>query len=180
MSTHPHFDRICVVVLVVALIVTSLFLNGERLGIRKVVDTDAEAHSDSQYFTENDLNGAWDAADATIITLTGSGAEISGAGAYVYDRSVVIAQSGKYRLSGVLTDGAIVVEAYKSSKVWLLLDGVDVTCRDNAALRVDQADKVFVTLAEGSENRLKAARTTAQTPRRTTYWARSLPMTISP
>ena len=156
MSTHPHFDRICVVVLVVALIVTVLYLNGEALGIRKVVDSDAEAHSDSQYFTVGDLNGSWDASEATVITLRDGGADISGVGAYVLNGSVVIAQSGQYVLSGTLTDGAIVVDAYQSSKVWLLLDGAEVFCPDNAALRVEQADKVFLTLAEGSENRLES------------------------
>ena len=36
MSTHKHFDKICCVVLVFALLVTILFVNGEKLGIKKI------------------------------------------------------------------------------------------------------------------------------------------------
>ena len=57
-------------------------------------------------------------------------------------------------LSGSLEDGSIIVDAHDSSKVWILLDGVEINCSDDACIQVDQADKVFLTLAEGSENTL--------------------------
>ena len=154
MSTHKHFDRICAVVTVLAILLTVLFMNGEALGMEMVVDEDAEAYTGSVYFTEKDLDADWDTDGACTITLTGDGAKISGSGAYVYDGGVVIHNGGTYVISGTLTDGSITVDAYKSSKVWILLDGVDVTCSDDACLIVDQTDKVFVTLAEGSENTL--------------------------
>ena len=56
MSTHKYFDRICVVVIVFALVVTFLFMNGEVFGIEKIIDEDSEAHSDQQYFTASDLS----------------------------------------------------------------------------------------------------------------------------
>lgn len=154
MSTSKHIDLICVVVLVLSLALTVLFMNGEALGIQKIVDEDAEQNSGSVYFTANDLNGEWDTSGATVITLNGDGAKISGSGAYAYDGGVVISNAGRYVLLGALSDGSVTVDAYSSSKVWLLLDGVDITCSDDACLRVDQADKVFLTLAAGSENRL--------------------------
>ncbi len=36
MSTHKHFDKICCVVLVFTLLITLLFVNGEKLGVKKV------------------------------------------------------------------------------------------------------------------------------------------------
>ena len=36
--------------------------------------------------------------------------------------------------------------------MFLRLNGVTITCSDDAAIRVNQADKVFLTLAEGTEN----------------------------
>ena len=48
MSTHKHFDRICVVVLLFSILLTILFMNGEALGMQVIVDEDAEAHSDSE------------------------------------------------------------------------------------------------------------------------------------
>ena len=154
MSTHRHIDFICIAVFVCALVLTVLFMNGERLGIEKLVDEDAERNSGSEYFTSNDLSADYDLSGATVITLTGESATVSGNGAYVNGSDVVITNAGVYSLSGTLTDGSIIVDAYRSSKVFLYFDGVSVTASDDAALRVDQADKVFVTLAPGSENSL--------------------------
>ena len=42
MSTSKHFSAVCALVFVLALIVTVLFMNGERLGIRVIRDEDAE------------------------------------------------------------------------------------------------------------------------------------------
>lgn len=152
MSTHKYIDRICVAVLLFTLLLTVLFVNGEALGVQVIVDEDAEIHSDSSWFTANDLNGEWDSSSATVITLSGSSVEVSGSGAYAYDGGVVITNGGTYVLSGTLDDGSIVVDAYASSKVWLLLNGVTIQCADDACLIIDQADKVFLTLAEGTEN----------------------------
>ena len=153
MSTHKNIDRICVVVLVLTLLVTVAFMNGEKLGIRVVADEDAESYSGSTYFTENDVDGDWaDNAYTTYITLDGSGGTIDGNGAYFLDGDLVISNGGWYVLTGTLEDGKIIVDAHDSSKVWIRLNGVTVSCSDDACLRVDQADKVFLTLAEGTEN----------------------------
>ncbi len=67
---------------------------------------------------------------------------------------MVISKEGVYLLSGTLTDGQIVVNAADTDKVQLVLDGVDITCADSAVIYALEADKVFLTLAEGSENTL--------------------------
>ena len=152
MSTHKHIDLICVAVLVCTLLLTVLFINGERLGLRPIVDGDAESSSDSAFFTRNDRDGSWSTAGAARITLSGLSASVSGGGAYVYDGNVVIAQAGRYVISGALNDGSVIVSADSSAKVWILLDGADITCSDDACLRVEQAEKVFLTLADGSQN----------------------------
>lgn len=153
MSTHRNIDRICVVVLVLTLILTVVFMNGEKLGIKVISDEDAESYSGSTYFTENDLDGNWaENKYTTYISLDGSGGKIDGNGAYFLDGDLVISNAGWYVISGALDNGGIVVDAYDSSKVWIRLDGVTLSCTDDACLRVDQADKVFLTLAEGTEN----------------------------
>ena len=153
MSTHKNIDRICVVVLVLTLLVTVAFMNGEKLGIRVVADEDAESYSGSTYFTEKDVDGDWaDNAYTTYITLDGSGGTIDGNGAYFLDGDLVISNGGWYVLTGTLEDGKIIVDAHDSSKVWIRLNGVTISCSDDACLRVDQADKVFLTLAEDTEN----------------------------
>jgi hypothetical protein len=152
MSTHKHIDLICVVVLILTVLLTILFMNGSRLGIETIIDEDAEANSQSVYFTANDSNGAWDTSSATRITLQGSTASVSGGGAYVLNGDVIISGAGWFVVSGTLDDGSIIVDANNTAKVWILLNGADITCSDGACLLVEQADKVFLTLAEGSTN----------------------------
>ena len=152
MSTHRHIDAICVAVLIVTLLITVLFMNGEALGIRVIVDEDAEEHGGDFWFTANDRDGTWDTAGATVIMLNGNTATVSGGGAYVYDGDVVISSAGKYVLSGTLSDGCVLVDTNNSAKVWIRLDGVDITCSDGPCLDVEQADKVFLTLADGTAN----------------------------
>ena len=156
MSTHRNIDLICVVVTVLAIVLALLFMNGERLGIQKVVDQDSESATGSVYFTNNDLNGTWESGRATVITLKGDRAAVSGSGAYVYNGDVIINGTGLFTVSGTLDDGSIVVDAHKTSKVWIKLDGARIRCSDSAAFRVEQADKVFLTLAEGSENLIES------------------------
>ncbi len=67
--------------------------------------------------------------------------------------SVTITQEGVYRITGVLSDGQITVNA-PDAKVTLLLDGVDISARGTAAIYVAEADKVKIELAEGSKNTL--------------------------
>ena len=159
MSTHKNLDRICVAIVAGSLVLTTLFINGESFGITKIVDEDAEQNSDSAYFTTKDQDGDWDTSSATVITLTGDGADISGNGAYTNDGNVVITNAGYYVVTGSLTDGYISVDAYDSSKVFIQLAGVEINCSDDACIRVDQADKVFLTLAQGSQNILTSGST---------------------
>ncbi|MBR5359891.1 MAG: carbohydrate-binding domain-containing protein, partial [Lachnospiraceae bacterium] len=156
MTTHRHIDKICIIITVLALVVTSVFMVSDRLGVKKVVDEDAEGKENVSGFTSKDMDGDWDSSDATVITLNGDDAKIKGQGAYVLDGSVYITGAGYYAVSGELTDGSIYVDAYDSSKVWILLDGVNINRIDSAAIYVKQAEKVFLTLADGSTNTLKS------------------------
>ena len=148
MSTHRHIDLLCIAAVLLSLVLTVLFCCGQALGIGILTDEDA---GDGQ-FTKNDLNSDWDASGATRITLTGTDGKVSGNGAYISGGDVHIVYAGKYILSGELTDGSVIVDADGDDKIWILLDGVSVHCEDGAALRVEQAKKVFLTLAAGTEN----------------------------
>ena len=71
--------------------------------------------------------------------------------------------AGVYVLSGTLTDGTIVVDAGDDDKVQLVLDGVSIMAADYAAIYAKNADKVFVTLAEGAGNSLTVSGDYVQT-----------------
>lgn len=113
------------------------------------------------YFTERDLSGDWDAT-AIDILLTGDTAECRANAVSIDGGTVTILDGGTYRLSGTLADGCIVVDIKDDDKVQLVLDGADITSADGPAIRVLQADKVFITLAEGTENALANGGTFAE------------------
>ena len=160
MATDKNINRICMVVLVFTLLLTVAFINGKELGITPVADQDAENYTANAYFTDNDQDGDWaDNAYTTHITLNGTDGTISGNGAYLQDGNLVIANGGWYEITGTLDNGSIIVKADKSSKVWIRLNGVSVTCTDDACLRIDQAEKVFLTLAEGTDNTFTSGET---------------------
>ena len=143
MSTHKKVDIICIIGIIAAVIICVLFMNGQKMGITTVVDEDAETYVGNEYFTTNDLNVPG-TDNVCSIRLNGANGEISGNGAYFLDGDLVISGGGKYLIGGELSDGSIVVDAYSSSKVWLILDGVTINCSDSAAVYVKQAEKVFM------------------------------------
>ncbi len=152
MATHKHIDAICIVIIMFTLLLTILFMNGKTLEIQTVA---REENSDAM-FTDNDLDAAWDTADATKITLSDEGSTVSGNGAYVYNGDIHIVYAGKYMLSGTLSDGSIIVEADNDDKIWLMLSGVSIHSEDGAVIRVEQAGKVFLTLQDGTMNTLSS------------------------
>lgn len=77
--------------------------------------------------------------------------ENAASGVYISGNIITITKEGTYVLSGALSEGQIVVDA-DSVKVQLVLDNADITCASSAAIYVKNADKAFITLAEGSEN----------------------------
>ncbi len=105
-------------------------------------------------FTANDLEVGYEEATATKIILNGNGIAVSGDGASATDNVLTITQEGSYILEGSLNDGQIIVDAGDNDKVQLILNGVAITCLSNAPIYVKNADKVFLTLAAGTDNSL--------------------------
>ncbi|MDD3242861.1 MAG: carbohydrate-binding domain-containing protein [Eubacteriales bacterium] len=113
-------------------------------------------------YSELDLAGTWEENTAVGVALRGAEVQITGEGAIWQDGVLSITAEGVYVLSGQLT-GRIVVDAPENAKVQLVLNGVSVTASDGPAIYIRQADKVFLTLAQGTQNSLTDAATYAQT-----------------
>lgn len=113
-------------------------------------------------FTKRDLAGNYDESEAVKITLSGKTAACNSSNVQIEDGVVTIKAAGVYVLSGTLTDGTIVVDA-GDDKVQLVLDGVSIMAADYAAIYAKNADKVFVTLAEGAGNSLTVSGDYVQT-----------------
>lgn len=107
-------------------------------------------------FTARDLDVGYEESTAVQVTLSDSGIQVSGDGAEADGTTLTIKEEGTYVISGSLSSGQIVIEADDSAKIHLVLNGVSVRCENSAALLIRGADKVCVTLAEGSENTLES------------------------
>ncbi len=105
-------------------------------------------------YTDRDKDASYDEASTTKITLEGAGASINGAGASVEDSTVSITSEGTYILSGSLENGQVLVDASDDDKLQLVLSEASIHNDNGAAIFVKNADKCFITLAEGTDNTL--------------------------
>lgn len=116
------------------------------------VDVDF-SQSDEDMFTNRDMKTEYSEADSVLIQLNGSSAAASSNSVKISGSTVTITEEATYIISGTL-DGMIVVNADDTAKLQIVLNGVDITSQTSAALYILEADKVFVTLAEGATNTL--------------------------
>ena len=117
-------------------------------------DTTVESFVYSEVFSDRDLSGGYDTSEAVTITLDGSGATADSDMVQISGSNVSILGAGTYVLTGTLDNGSVIVDAGEEDKVQLVLDGVSIRSDTFAALYVKQADKVFVTLANGTGSSL--------------------------
>jgi len=113
-----------------------------------------ETTEGSIYFSNRDHNVDYDENSAVLIKLSGTSASCDSAAVSISGGEITVKEEGTYLLRGSLTDGMVIVDADKSEKIQLVLDSVDICSSSSAPLYIRQADKVFVTLAPESENKL--------------------------
>ena len=95
----------------------------------------------SSVFTDRDLTQTADTSNAKKLTLSDG-------------KDVTITEAGVYIISGTAKDDSIIVDAADDAKVQLVLENANITNADSPCIYVKNADKVFVTTSNGSENTL--------------------------
>lgn len=117
------------------------------------VDVDF-SQADADMFTNRDSKTEYDASKAVTIKLNGTTATASSNSVKISGSTVTITEEATYVISGTLSDGMIVVNAPETAKLQLVFNGINITKSTSAALYIIEADKVFVTLADETENAL--------------------------
>ncbi|MBQ8696814.1 MAG: carbohydrate-binding domain-containing protein [Clostridia bacterium] len=112
------------------------------------------AATDTDMFTERDDRTEYDESQCTMIELNGDSVSASASGVTYENGTVNITADGTYLLRGTLDNGTVAVNAPQDAKMQIILSGAHITSSDYAALHIVSADKVFLTLADGSENSL--------------------------
>ena len=95
----------------------------------------------SELFTDRDLRQNADLSEAKSIALS-DGQDVS------------ITSAGVYVLSGTASSVTVTVDAADDDKVQIVLSGASITNSSAPAIYVKNADKVFVTTADGTYNSL--------------------------
>ena len=112
--------------------------------------------------SSRDSDPSYDTVTGTAV-FDGNTVSVSGEGIAANGTAVTVSAEGTYVLSGMCENGSITVSAPKDHKIQLVLNGLDLTSKEGAPLHIRQADKVFLTLAEGTENALSDAKNPADT-----------------
>lgn len=87
----------------------------------------------------------------TVIKL-GSDMSVQGEGASIDNNKINITKAGTYSISGDMEDGQILVNANSEDKVYIILNGVNITSKSSAPLYVKSAKKCVLALEKGTEN----------------------------
>lgn len=112
------------------------------------------SQTDADMFTDRDYETDYDESSSVYIELNGSTAEADSDSVQISGSTITITEEATYIISGTLDDGMIIVDAPDTAKLQLVFDGADINSETSAPLYIPEADKVFVTLAEGTENTL--------------------------
>lgn len=116
------------------------------------------AQTDTDLFTDRDLQGTWE--NAVTVTLTGDSASCAGSGVRIDGSTVTVTAGGTYLLTGSL-NGSVVVDAPEDAKIQLVLSGASIHNETGAAICGLNANKLFVTLAPDTENSLSCGESLA-------------------
>lgn len=117
-------------------------------------DSSAQGIDVSNMFSDRDKEIGYDEENSTVIKLSDDSTTCDSDAVQISGNTVTIIDEGTYILSGTLTDGMVIVDVEDTDKVQLVLDGVDITSAESAAIYVREADKVFITTASDSQNTL--------------------------
>ncbi len=101
-------------------------------------------------WSDFDVDTVWDES-ATLIQCNGKDAEIKGNGVKLTAGVLMIHEEGTYVFSGKF-DGQIDIVVYKENKVHLVFNGFDITCEKRSPVLCERADKLVITLADGTQN----------------------------
>ncbi len=127
-----------------------------EVSLRSIDIANADISAIDFSLSERDRDPSYDYNKATLIHFQKSTCTVTGPDVSVSNSSktVTIKAAGTYVLFGESTDFSVIVKAAETDKVQIVLKGLTLTAPNGPAIRVSTADKVFLTIDEGSVNTL--------------------------
>lgn len=112
------------------------------------------AQNDEEMFSNRDTDTNTQSDNNTTVTLKGNTASFQSDAVSLKDGNLTITDEGTYIIEGEFK-GSITVNAGEDDKPRIVLNNAKIESEDRAAIYILEADKVFITLAEGSLNTLE-------------------------
>ena len=112
------------------------------------------SNTDADMFSERDNTVEYDQNTTVNINFSENKITSSSDSVKITGSTATITEEATYIVSGELTNGMIIVNAPDTAKLQIVFNGASITSETSAALYIAEADKVFVTLAEGTINTL--------------------------
>ncbi len=125
-------------------------ITNEQILLESSLLTLDEEFSDKDFEIDNIFDSVYD------IVLSDNGSTSTSSSISVSGNVITITDEGSYYVSGVLTNGQIVVETEDTDQVQLILDGVTISNDSTAAVNIVSTDKVFITTEKDSTNTLSS------------------------
>ncbi|MBQ8324386.1 MAG: carbohydrate-binding domain-containing protein [Clostridia bacterium] len=112
------------------------------------------AENSSDMFTDRDKEDTFDESQCITVELKGNTAVSDSSYVRVDGSKITLTGDASYYVTGNLTNGMLIVDPPDTAKIQIVFDGVSIHSETSAALYIVNGDKIFLTLAEGSENTL--------------------------
>lgn len=109
----------------------------------------------SDMFSDRDKEVGYEETESVSVQLADDASSCDSDAVSIAENVLTIKEEGTYVLSGSLSEGMVIVEAEDTDKIHLVLDGVNISNSQSAALYIRSADKVFVTTASETENTME-------------------------
>lgn len=134
--------------LILALTVCALCLN-----VTGCANKDTNISNDIQNtVTENNKENTELSAEITADINLSDNITINGSNVSVDGNKVTIANAGTYNISGTLSDGQIIVDSASEENVYLVFNGVNLTCSNSAPIYVKNAKNTIIVLEDNTDN----------------------------
>lgn len=144
---------VCVIVLVGSLAGCTNAIANTQSDITTVID-DTKSKNNSEMFSDRDMQSSYDEDKSITINMIDNNIKSDSKNVSILKNIVTISDEGSYILKGSLSDGQIIVDAEKTDKIQIVLDNIEISNTSSAPIYVKQADKVFITLAKDSNNKI--------------------------
>lgn len=109
----------------------------------------------SDMFSDRDKEVGYEETGSVSVQLADDASSCDSDAVSIAGNVLTIQEEGTYVLSGSLSEGMVIVEAEDTDKIHLVLDDVNISNAQSAALYIRSADKVFVTTVAGTENTME-------------------------